>query len=151
MIIRAAVDDDESLATHLDDRTVRVVWVTATLSAIVLLLVDLSSLIGSTLSPFGALSLVVASTSALVVDACVHMNLATGYLFAIFWIYSRDGWSMRYFVATLGMVLAGNFVLAVYVIHALFDANGDWTQFWLGPRRRHRHNHAMDRSMDRNV
>ncbi|KDO26435.1 hypothetical protein SPRG_08238 [Saprolegnia parasitica CBS 223.65] len=132
MIVRAA--DDAAETADLGRHAAPIVWVAATLCAIVLCMLDLASLLGASVSTssFGLFSL---AKLAISIDA-VGANLLTGYLFTCFWMLSRDGYTWPCAFWCLAQLLVGNLALCIYVVRALYTTNGDWSAFWCGPRTR---------------
>ncbi|KAH9111407.1 hypothetical protein LEN26_013486 [Aphanomyces euteiches] len=145
MIVRAVEDED---AIDTDGSSVRLVWITTTVCAVVLVLLDLSALFAPSSALFGLLPVLLSPSNWLVGDPSLLVNLVVGYLFSSFWIFSRERSTRSACLWIAALAFIGNLALCLYVVCALWDSHSDWSVFWKGRRRQAQ---APSSALDRSV
>lgn len=63
------------------------------------------------------------------------VDVYTGFLLFIGWVIYREKYLVVALLWAVLILVLGNLVTALYAAIALYMADGDWIEFWLGARR----------------
>ncbi|KAE9227437.1 hypothetical protein PF004_g11358 [Phytophthora fragariae] len=148
---RSVFDPPDVGSSSASGIAVRFAWFTACGALVLLLLVDLAAILGSSnpsVDTFALLPVLVTTLlyreTIIPPPTATLLNQLVGFALVGAWIYSREKslaagrttqWlrSARYGIWTLGALLClGHVVSCVYLLFALLESNGDRTKFWLG-------------------
>lgn len=66
------------------------------------------------------------------------VDVYTGFLLFIGWVVFRERYLVVALLWAVLILVLGNLVTAFYTALALYLADGDWVEFWLGARRANR-------------